>query len=1145
MATYRAAQPHGIVSPISTINTPHTTYTTYPPSSNNIQQPQQSFTPLSPPTNPSIPSSSTSTSFRNAAHLTQKQNNHSNPWNTPAPHFHPTTTTHVPVTTAPQGNHGVNMTEKSLSSMDTTHTSVSNHLDRSNTLTPSNPSASSYITATSEPMRHARTTLENLKRQHHQDRSRVVATFNDLQSITSQFDVTLEIPEVVVVGMQSDGKSSFIEALLGFQFNIVDTGIGTRRPLIIQMMYDANQLTPSCRFQKDELENHPPWVDQHRYDDLNTNDPTTSTTNLSSKHQEQYRSSSSTHDQFEALFEQQEVPVSQLCHEVTRRTNLVPARDMVSDKPIVLRVKYHKCANLTIYDTPGFRLGGDEQLKSRIQDMVIRLITPQHRIIVCLEQSTVEWANSNSRPMVQRVDRHFERTILVSTKFDNRLKELQDAPSANKYLAGDHPAMSSLSTLDRQFHTSTSYQSQLTHHQPSSSKTNNLNEFNDLNNVHDDTVVNPSLHNTHNHNTTLPSSSSSSSSRTKNPTHTPKTQTQIPYFISLPIRRGLDPQMFEDEMSACQLRDLNQLYELGFDHQRFETHIGIYYLRTHLEQCVYERYMKTITPTLQAIDLKLERICSDIANLQAEIESVDFDLQRRRVWVFIQKFASSVSMLLHGTIDVNTNEFGETQTQELQHCQHLPHWGLKLALPINSHHTNETHVDVHENLNDNHDIASQNSVELYPEQDTLHSHLSKRHHNNMHREKMMMHDDEEVDMDESMAQQISALKLYGGAQISRLLADYEHHLVSLEMPPISQDELACAAGIHFNGFKNATLSSLQSPQSSSLLSCISVENLQNIANTKVVQHVKPMMTMLTERLRHVVRRIFDTAYAYTMDKDRRIAPPRRHTIPSPPFNTSTLPSHETSTITTNTTVTPLTTTLDPSSSSRLSDINAGWDKTTVDINQHNALFVMPSYTRNHLDITTLEKHTKFNTSFKSIFTEFENIILHRFECALHEALLKITSFNNNGSVSMIHGHSITTTASSPPSSSTTCLSLTNAHPSRQRWIPSSYDESSMDHITTHTMNTQAHAYEHFKRSAMMISQLTFAGVETDLIHPLMTQVLPHFINAFSRLDLNHFESLFSDNLPLLKQELQKQTALQTELQHIRQRFLDLVAQARH
>jgi GTPase SAR1 family protein len=40
---------------------------------------------------------------------------------------------------------------------------------------------------------------------------------------TNSFGIQFETPELVVVGMQSDGKSSFIEALLGFQFNIVET----------------------------------------------------------------------------------------------------------------------------------------------------------------------------------------------------------------------------------------------------------------------------------------------------------------------------------------------------------------------------------------------------------------------------------------------------------------------------------------------------------------------------------------------------------------------------------------------------------------------------------------------------------------------------------------------------------------------------------------------------------------------------------------------------------------------------------------------------------------------------------------------------------------------------------------------------------
>lgn len=38
------------------------------------------------------------------------------------------------------------------------------------------------------------------------------------------------------------------------------------------------------------------------------------------------------------------------------------------------------------------------------------------RIIICIEQSTTEWANSISRPIVRKIDPNFARTVLVNTK---------------------------------------------------------------------------------------------------------------------------------------------------------------------------------------------------------------------------------------------------------------------------------------------------------------------------------------------------------------------------------------------------------------------------------------------------------------------------------------------------------------------------------------------------------------------------------------------------------------------------------------------------------------------------------------------------------------------------------------------------------
>jgi ABC-type uncharacterized transport system ATPase component len=53
--------------------------------------------------------------------------------------------------------------------------------------------------------------------------SRLADMFAELRSIAIEFDLDLATPEFVVIGMQSDGKSTFTEALLGFQFNIVSS----------------------------------------------------------------------------------------------------------------------------------------------------------------------------------------------------------------------------------------------------------------------------------------------------------------------------------------------------------------------------------------------------------------------------------------------------------------------------------------------------------------------------------------------------------------------------------------------------------------------------------------------------------------------------------------------------------------------------------------------------------------------------------------------------------------------------------------------------------------------------------------------------------------------------------------------------------
>lgn len=52
-------------------------------------------------------------------------------------------------------------------------------------------------------------------------------------------DVRLDLPQVAVVGSQSSGKSSVLEALVGRDFLPRGSNIVTRRPLILQLVKSA------------------------------------------------------------------------------------------------------------------------------------------------------------------------------------------------------------------------------------------------------------------------------------------------------------------------------------------------------------------------------------------------------------------------------------------------------------------------------------------------------------------------------------------------------------------------------------------------------------------------------------------------------------------------------------------------------------------------------------------------------------------------------------------------------------------------------------------------------------------------------------------------------------------------------------------
>ncbi|KAG5235460.1 dynamin-related protein [Salix suchowensis] len=171
--------------------------------------------------------------------------------------------------------------------------------------------------------------------------------------------------------------------------------MGTRRPLILQMVHDPSALEPRCRFQEEDSEEYGSSV----------------------------------------------VSSTTIADIIKSRTEVLLKRTKtaVSSKPIVMRAEYAHCPNLTIIDTPGFvlkaRKGEPETTPDEILSMVKSLASPPHRILVFLQQSSVEWCSSLWLDAIKEIDPNFRRSVIVVSKFDNRLKEFSDRWEVDRYLS--------------------------------------------------------------------------------------------------------------------------------------------------------------------------------------------------------------------------------------------------------------------------------------------------------------------------------------------------------------------------------------------------------------------------------------------------------------------------------------------------------------------------------------------------------------------------------------------------------------------------------------------------------------------------------------------------------------------------------------
>ena len=186
----------------------------------------------------------------------------------------------------------------------------------------------------------------------------------------------LALPSIVVIGSQSSGKSSVLEAIVGHEFLPKGLNMVTRRPIELTLVN-----TPDAKAEYGEF----PALGLGKITDFSHIQKTLTDLNLA-----------------------------------------VPAKDCVSDDPIQLSIYSPNVPDLSLIDLPGYiQVTGLDQpleLKQKIADLCDKYIQPPN-VILAISAADVDLANSTALRASRRVDPRGERTIGVVTKMD-----LVDAP---------------------------------------------------------------------------------------------------------------------------------------------------------------------------------------------------------------------------------------------------------------------------------------------------------------------------------------------------------------------------------------------------------------------------------------------------------------------------------------------------------------------------------------------------------------------------------------------------------------------------------------------------------------------------------------------------------------------------------------------
>lgn len=186
--------------------------------------------------------------------------------------------------------------------------------------------------------------------------------------------------------MQSSGKSSVIESLVGRSFLPRGTGIVTRRPLILQLVY--------CPL--DDREHRSPEAGTAKLEEWG---------------------------QFLHIKGRVFTDFSDIRKEIEKDTEKVAGHNKgICPEPINLKIFSNRVVNLTLVDLPGITKVpvGDqpEDIEAQIKDLLVKYIENPNSIILAVTAANTDMATSESLKLAKDVDPDGRRTLAVLTKLD-------------------------------------------------------------------------------------------------------------------------------------------------------------------------------------------------------------------------------------------------------------------------------------------------------------------------------------------------------------------------------------------------------------------------------------------------------------------------------------------------------------------------------------------------------------------------------------------------------------------------------------------------------------------------------------------------------------------------------------------------------